>query len=178
MRKKNSHIWIINIFFISFFLAIIMSIIAELSIKNLNLFWSLLVLLLIIISGIVFDIIGIAVAVSNPKPFNAMASKKIKGAKTAVKLVLMSDRVSNFCNDVVGDIAGIISGAAIASIAFEMYKYDISILNISLISISLSGIVASLTVGGKACGKKIAIKHWKRIVFFVAYAIHGLVEKE
>lgn len=177
MRKKSNHIWIINIFFISFFLAVIMSIIAEISIKNLNLFWSLIVLLLIIILGIVFDIIGIAVAVSNVKPFNAMASQKMKGAKTAVKLVLMADRVSNFCNDVVGDIAGIISGAAIASIAFEMYKYDVSILNISLIAITLSGIVASLTVGGKAFGKKIAIKHWKKIVFFVAYAIHSFIEK-
>jgi CBS domain containing-hemolysin-like protein len=106
-----------------------------------------------------------------------MASRKIHGAKRAVKLVKKADRVSNFCNDVIGDIAGILSGAAIAGIAIKMARYDYSILNISLIAVVLSGLTASLTVGGKAFGKQIAIRKWEKIVFYVALTLYLIEEK-
>ena len=44
--------------------------------------------------------------------YHAMSSKKIKGAKKAVSFKKNADKVSSFCNDVIGDICGIISGSA------------------------------------------------------------------
>jgi Mg2+/Co2+ transporter CorB len=40
---------------------------------------------LIIFLGVIFDIIGTAVMAANETPFHAMAAKKIKEAKIAVK---------------------------------------------------------------------------------------------
>ncbi|MEA3423108.1 MAG: hypothetical protein U9Q80_04900 [Bacillota bacterium] len=177
MKIKNENKWIMHVFFMTFFLAISISVLSEISIKNLNLVYSIIILMIIVFTGIIFDIIGIAVTAANPKPFNAMASRKIHGAKKAVKLVKKADRVSNFCNDVVGDIAGILSGAAIAGISFKMSQYDYSIFNISLIAVILSGLTASFTVGGKAFGKQIAIRKWEKIVFYAALVLYLIEDR-
>jgi len=170
-NKKVRKKWVLRISMISFFLAIGVGIVSEISIKNLNIFGAFVVLLFIVFLGVVFDGIGIAVAASNPRPFNAMAAKKVKGAKKAVELSLNADRVSNFCNDVIGDIAGIISGAAIAAIAIKMVLWDYSLYNMPLVAVLLSGLTAALTIGGKALGKKIALTHWKTIVYYFALVL-------
>lgn len=175
-RKSKSH-WIIKISILTFILAIGISVVAEVTIKNFNIWGSLLILLTIIALGVIFDVIGIAVTAADVKPFNAMAAKKVNGARKAVDLVSQADRVSNFCNDVIGDIAGIISGAAIAAIAIKMAFLDFNILNISMVAVMLSGIAAALTVGGKAYGKRIAIRNWKEIVFYSAYVLYIIENK-
>ena len=58
------------------------------------------------------DMAGIAIATADEKTLNAMAARKIRGAKEAVRLIRSADRVGSFCNDVIGDIVGIISGSA------------------------------------------------------------------
>jgi len=170
-NKKAKKKWVLRITMISFFLAIGVGILSEISIKNLNIYGAFVVLLFIVFLGVFFDGIGIAVAASNPRPFNAMAAKKVKGARKAVELSLNADRVSNFCNDVIGDIAGIISGAAIAAIAIKMVLWDYSLYNMSLVAVLLSGLTAALTIGGKALGKKIALTHWKTIVYYFALVL-------
>ena len=56
-----------------------------------------------------------------------MASKKIKKAKSAIKLLRNADIVSNICGDVVGDMCGIVSGAAGAAVAVGVaMKGDVS----------------------------------------------------
>ena len=177
MSKKKESNWVIKIFFLTFFLAVIISVIAEITIKNFNILVSVIILFFIIALGVIFDIIGIAVTAANTKAFNSMASKKVKGANKAVALVLNADKVSNFCNDVIGDIAGIISGAAIASIAYKMIIFDFSLMNVSFIAVVLSGLTAALTVSGKAYGKKIALKKWKYIIFHTGYVIYILEKK-
>ena len=177
MKNKSEYNWVIRIFFLTFFLAILISIVAEITIKNFNVLGSILMLLFIITFGVIFDIIGIAVTAADIKPFNSMASKRVKGAKKAVKLVTRADRVSNFCNDVIGDIAGIISGAAIASIALKMAIFDFPVFNISSVAVLLSAMTAALTVGGKALGKKVAIKNWKKIIYYTAYVLYIIENK-
>ena len=48
---------------------------------------------------------------------NAMASRKVPEAMEALHLIRNANRVSSFCNDVIGDICGVISGSASAVIA-------------------------------------------------------------
>lgn len=70
-----------------------------------------ILLSVIILIGVLFDIIGVSSAAATESPFHAQAATRKFGAKQAVRIVRNADRVSSFCNDVVGDISGILSGA-------------------------------------------------------------------
>jgi Mg2+/Co2+ transporter CorB len=80
------------------------------------------VLAVFVFVGIVFDIIGVAVTSASPKPFHSMASHREAGAAEALTLLRNAEKVSSFCNDVVGDISGIISGTTAAIIAARLME--------------------------------------------------------
>ena len=167
--------WVIMITLWTFIMAMIFSIITEGLVYNLNILLAIIILIIIIIIGILFDIIGIAVTAAEEKPFHAMAANKVQEAKYAIKLVRKAGEVSNFCNDVIGDISGIISGAVGTTIIYKLIKiYDIK--NGSILSIIVTSLIASLTVGGKAFGKSIAILYSEKIIFQIA-RIFNFLEK-
>ena len=80
----------------------------------------------------------------------------------AIALLKNADKVSNFCNDVIGDICGIVSGAAASAIILQIPT------NHFLWNLLLSGFTAALTVGGKALGKSVALSRSENIVLQVA----------
>lgn len=171
IMKEYNIKWVLNITIITFILAVFISFASEAILRNTKVYIAFTILIVIVFLGIISDLIGIAVATADEKPFHSMASKKIDGAKFAIKLIKNAGPVSNFCNDVIGDIAGIISGAAGAIILVEVSKiYDI--VNTAVYSIVLSGVVAAITVGGKALGKEIALRKSKEIVFSVAKILY------
>ena len=124
----------------------------------------ILITILVIAIGIIFDMIGTASLTSNEATFHAKSSKKIKGAKESLKIIKNSVKVASICNDVIGDICGIISGGMGAMVALSLSNV---IGNKVLASILVSSIISSLTVGGKAICKTIAIKKCDDIVFIV-----------
>ena len=78
-------------------------------------------------------------------------------------LLRNAERVSSICNDVVGDICGVISGsasAAIAALIIQDYSGSVQ----QIIMLAMSALVAGLTVGGKAIGKTYAIRSCTSIV--------------
>ncbi|MCT4632725.1 MAG: hypothetical protein N4A76_08295 [Firmicutes bacterium] len=177
--KNNSnkkYRWIINVSISTFIIAILMSVISEFLMRNLKTFLTFFVLILIVLVGIIFDTIGIAVTSADIKHFNAMASRKIKGAKYGVKLVSNAGQVSNFCNDVIGDIAGIVSGSAIAVIVLRLSTGQTDKLTF-LLNIILSAVIAAITVGGKAIGKEIAISKSTDIVHKVGIILEKIENK-
>lgn len=123
-----------------------------------------IVVLVIIITGVVFDVIGIAVTAADETPFNSMASKKIRGARQSLKLLRNAPRVSSFCNDVVGDICGVVSGVAGTSIVYRVFA---SSGNLSVIETVMGALIAAFTVGGKAFAKNIGINNSNYIVYWV-----------
>jgi CBS domain containing-hemolysin-like protein len=131
------------------------------------------ILLAIIFLGILFDIIGMAVATADEKPFHSMAARKVPGAHEAIRLLRNAERVSSICNDVVGDICGVVSGSASATIAaqvlanFEFGWPDV-------VSLVMSSLVAALTVGGKAIGKGFAVNSSTSIVYLTGQIIHAV----
>lgn len=171
-RRKMQYQWAIRISFVTLILAIFMSIISEALLNSFSLIPAFLTLVLIVLIGVTSDTIGIAVAAAIEKPFHSMAAQQIPHARHAVFLVRNAGPVSNFCNDVIGDIAGIISGAAIPVIVLQVIALDIPVLDKAIVSVTLSGFVAALTVGGKAVGKEIALTYWKEIVTFVARVLY------
>lgn len=150
----------------TFFLSFIFSLISEVSFRVVPLIISSLLVLMVIFIGIIFDIIGMATVTADLKILHAKASQKVPGAKVAVELVRNSARVSSICNDVVGDICGTLSGALGAAIVIEMLIQNPN-LNGLILGVSVTSIVASLTVGGKAYGKGLAIEKGTTIIFFI-----------
>ena len=164
-KKENSELkWFVTVFVTTFILSIVFSYISTNAISSLELFPATLILILTIFIGILFDIIGVAVTVAKEEELHAKASKKIQGAKTSIKLIRNSSKVSNICADVIGDICGVLSGSISALITIKMTErfglnFDLQFI--------ISAIVASLTVGGKAIGKGIAKRNSTKIVHIV-----------
>lgn len=131
---------------------------------SLDLWISGLVLLVILVTGIFFDIVGTAATSASEVPFHAMGADKIKGSKQAIYLIRHADKVANFCNDVVGDISGTISGAIIASMSFAFVKKHL-FLPEKLIGAAAIALIAALTVGGKAIAKSYAITNAHHVIF-------------
>ena len=163
--------WFVKIFFITLLLAAGISVVAEVFISNLSLTAAVFILAALIIIGIIFDIIGVAVATCDETPLIAMSSRKIKQASYALPLLKNRDVVANFCNDVVGDIAGIVSGSAGAAIAIKIAIMANS-LSGTFIAVALSSVICAVTVLGKAWGKRTALQNNKRIVIFLGSVIH------
>ncbi|WP_089611062.1 hypothetical protein [Dehalobacterium formicoaceticum] len=123
-------------------------------------------LLAIILVGIIFDIVGTAATAATEAPFHARASRKLPGAKNSIWLVRNADKVANFCNDVVGDICGTVSGSVGAIIAVSLAPTFRSVED-WIVGTAMIGIVSSLTVGGKALGKNMAIRGADKIILIV-----------
>ena len=169
-------VWTISITVCAFCLSVFMNLFADMLMRNSNILIAFIVLIAIILIGIVFDIIGVSVTVADPAPFNSMASSKLKGAKSALKLIKNAPKVSSVCNDVVGDTCGIISGTSAAYIVTQLS--NAGIMDYAVLSLLLSGIVASLTIGGKAMGKEFAISRSKNIVTMIGRIIAIFTERK
>ena len=173
-RERNKMIkWVITIFFVTIFISGIITLVSDEVMANSSLAVAFVILLAIIFLGIMFDIIGMAVATADEKPFHSMAARKVPGAQEAIRLLRNAERVSSICNDVVGDICGVVSGSASATIA------ALILMNVDVdwprgISLVMSALVAGLTVGGKAVGKNIAVKSCTAIVHMVGRMVHGV----
>ncbi len=179
-KKKNNNtlkIWAIKIFFISLILAAAFSVVAEYFTQGLSLFAAFCVLILIVAMGVFSDLVGVAFATCDQKPFISMSAKKVKNAKVCLSLLKKADIVSNFCNDVIGDICGIVSGAAGAAIAIKVYMAGVPFSEY-VVSIILSSFIAGATVAGKALGKGYAMKKNKEIVSFIGMIIVFFVKEE
>jgi len=155
--------WIIGVTAASFVLSGGLLYASSTALDGASIFAAIAIVLVIVIVGIVFDTVGISVAAAKISVFHSMAAKKIYGAKQAIWLVNNADKVSSICNDVVGDICGVISGSASTLIIFSIVGNMQKNPN-SWPSLIVSGAVAALTVGGKAIGKVIALRHGNIIV--------------
>lgn len=167
IKKKEQRRWVLLVTIGSFLSTILISYISDLLLSNASLIISLIVLLLIILVGIFTDIIGIAVASADPNHFNAMAAQKVKGAKTCVNLVKNAPKVSNLCNDVIGDICGIVSGATSVVIVAQIAAFW-ELQDTVQAGLLVSGAVAALTIGGKACGKSLGMNNSTQIIHGIA----------
>ena len=168
-KKKTEYKWMFKIVLIAFALSFGLSYVSQVTIPNLSLFFGILITLLFIGIGILFDIIGVSVTSSDETVFHSMNSRKVPGADIAVKFKKNASKVSNFCCDVVGDVCGIISGTAATAIATILAnQFNWSLLFTGLF---VAAIVAALTIGGKALGKGFAINKSDIILYQFAKTV-------
>ena len=169
-ERRRTRNWVITIFFATIGISASISLVSDLVMGKSSMIVAFLILLMIVFIGIIFDIVGMAVATAEEKPFHAMAARKVRGAKECITLLRNAERVSSICNDVVGDICGVVSGSASATIAAQILSnFELSFA--SIVPLVLSSLVAALTVGGKAIGKSFAVNSSTKIVHFAGRVI-------
>ena len=173
-RERQKAIrWVVTIFLVTIVVSGVISFLSDAVMSASSMVVAFFILLLIIFVGIVFDIIGMAVATADEKPFHSMASRKVPGAHEAIALLRNAERVSSICNDVVGDICGVVSGAASATIAAQILSdFDFSAPRV--VTLAMSALAAGLTVGGKAVGKGFAVSSCVTIVHTVGRMVYTL----
>ena len=168
-RQKTIR-WVVTIFLVTIVVSSVISLASDVLMANSSMGIAFLILLVIIFIGIIFDIIGMAVATADEKPFHSMAARKVPGAQESIKLLRNAERVSSICNDVVGDICGVVSGSASATIAAQILS-NFEFTWPQIVSLAMSALAAGLTVGGKAIGKTFAVNSCTQIVHMVGKVI-------
>lgn len=162
MKKNN---WVYKVFLWTFILSTIFSFSTNYLSNHASIVVMILIILLVIAIGIIFDMIGASALTSKEATFHSMSAKKIKGAKETIKLIKNSVKISSICNDIVGDICGIISGGLGAVLAISIA--NLTKFNATIISVITAALISSLTIGGKAIFKNVAIKNSDKIIFNV-----------
>lgn len=132
--------------------------------------------------GVMFDMVGTAVAAAEEPPLHARAAKKRLGARHALWLVRNAAAVANFSSDIVSDTVGTVSGAAAATVALQVARWlggggagpvtwqDVA----ATVAV---GLVASLTIGGKALGKEIALRRANDVVWVTGLILAWLEQR-
>ncbi|MCL2425459.1 MAG: hypothetical protein FWD05_03885 [Oscillospiraceae bacterium] len=165
MNKKTDIKWLIKIIVISLVASVVFTLASTEILGNAGYIMSFAVLAVFIIVGIVFDVVGIAVTAADEAPFNSMATRRQKGAAEALRLVKNANRVTCYCNDVIGDVTGIISGTTAALIAARLMEgFNTESIMFPVI---ISAVVTGVTVGGKAVGKTLAFNKSTAIILGV-----------
>ena len=165
--------WVIIIFLVTIFISAVISFASTELMSDSSMTVAFIILLFIILLGILFDVIGVAVTSADERPFHSMAARKVPGALEAIRLLRNAERVSSICNDVFGDICGVVSGSASATIAAQVLQ-NFTFSAPEFVSLFMSALVAGLTVGGKAIGKFLAINSCTSIVHAVGKFIYTL----
>ena len=171
-KERNKTIrWVVTIFFVTIFVSGLISFASDAIMAGSSMLVAFIILLIIILIGILFDIVGVAVTSADEKPFHSMAARKVPGAQAAIRLLRNAERVSSICNDVVGDICGVVSGSASATIAAQLLR-NTDFSWPQLVGLLMSALCAGLTVGGKAIGKTFAVNSATSIVHGVGKIIY------
>ena len=173
-KERNKTIrWVVTIFLVTIVISGAITLISDEVMSRSGIVSAFIILLTIILIGIIFDVIGMAVATADEKPFHSMAARKVIGAQQAIRLLRNAERVSSICNDVVGDICGVVSGTASATIAAQILR-NTDFGWPQMVGLLMSAFCAGLTVGGKAIGKTFAVNSATAIVHGVGKFIYWL----
>ena len=169
-EESSQYRWAVTVFLLAVALSAALSLASESMLSGAGMAVALLILGLFIALGIVFDILGVAVTAADPRPFHSMASHKEPGAKEALNLLRNASHVSSVCNDVVGDICGIVSGTTGAIIVVRLQE-ALSLHSV-LVSVVITALISGLTIGGKALGKTFAMKQSTKVVYWAGRFLH------
>ena len=169
--ESSRYRWALSAFLMAVGMSALLSFASEAILSQAGLLLALLILTFFIVLGIVFDIIGVAVTAADPRPFHSMAAHKEPGAKEALVLLRNAGRVSSVCNDVVGDICGIVSGTTTAVIVVRL-QTAFALPESVLLSVAVTALVSGLTIGGKALGKTVALNKSTSVVYWVGRFLH------
>ncbi len=168
VRKQSvNSFWPLKVFVMAVALSLCFSIVSEFILGSAGIIVAVVIIVVFVAIAIITDMIGVAITACNKEPFVAMASKKVRGAKESLALIRNADKVASLCADVIGDVCGILSGAAGASIVAKiLLNSDNASLSILIASL-ITALIAGITIFGKALGKRCAINNCNGIILRV-----------
>lgn len=169
--NKSEWKWFLFIGILAILICGSFELLSDILLRNVGLIVAVVILILIIAIGVIFDIIGIAATAANETPFHAKASKKVPEAKIALKLIKNAHRVATVCNDVVGDVSGIVSGSVGAMIVIKILFINKNI-NETLIAVAIGTFIGTVTILGKSYGKGYAMRNSEKIIYKVAKILY------
>ncbi|WP_339146735.1 MULTISPECIES: hypothetical protein [unclassified Sutcliffiella] len=179
-KWKDAINWSLAIAVITLVLAAIFSIVSTYLLSGVTWAIGMVIVFIIVFIGIFFDMLGIAATAADETPFHAMAAERVNGSKQSILIVRSADRFASFCNDVIGDISGIISGTASAivviSFTISIGQREDSLFHY-IVAVVFTSVVAAVTVGGKAFGKSMAIRYSTPILFQVGKLFYILEDR-
>ena len=167
-KKKKRNLWPLKALAITLVISAAVNAASTLVLEDSTWWLAMILTVVILLLGVIFDLIGTASTACDIQPFLAMASRKVKGAKLAVKLSQKSDVVSSVCCDIVGDVCGIVSGISAATLVFFATDPVADVKISFLISVLVYAVISTLTITLKAVGKGLAVKQANKIIFGVA----------
>lgn len=176
-KKKKGLVnwrWTITVFFMSLLISMVLAVLSS-TLETMNVFIGFIILLLVIFMGVIFDFIGLAVASTDAAAFNSMAAHGSPYGSKGVWLVKNAEKVSSFCNDVIGDISGILSGAIGATLSITLFAADTPWGFWG--DLVLSGAISAITVGGKAAFKGLALANSQKVVEVLSRVMYFFSKK-
>jgi len=165
-KSEKAFVWPVKATLISLVLGFVVAFGAEVALTDASIAVAVVLIVVLVLVGVLFDMMGLAVASCDPVPLRSMASRKVRGARHALWLCNNAHKVSSIFNDIVGDSIGVITGVCGAALAYELAAGLTGLARI-LVSVAVSALIAALTIGGKASMKGVAIRHSKRIVLSI-----------
>ena len=162
--RRRAVSWVIFVFLLSFVLSLLMSWSSSTALSTVGITLATLTVLILVTIGILFDILGVAVTSADKPPLVAMTTRRVPGARQALWMVQNADRMASICNDVtmrIGEKMGLSSTF--------------------VVGILVAAFIAAFTVGGKAIGKRLAIKRSKDILMLTGRAaafLSGLFKRK
>lgn len=173
-KKSIDYSWIVKIIILSFVISVLFSFVSETAIPSVNIYVGIIITLIFILIGVLFDMVGVAVTAADEAIFHSMAAKKVRGAKLAVRFKKNADKLSSFCQDVIGDICGIVSGSTGAVISIKIMEYFN--INNFVITLIIMGVISALTIGGKAMEKGLALNKSNEILYRFSYIMSYIIK--
>lgn len=162
--EVKRYTWAFKMFIISLCLSSLFSLFSQTVLSQLGAVIACFTIALFIFISVVFDMIGIAVTSADEDFFKTQLAQNVPGSEVALRLKKNSEKVCSFCADVVGDICGILSGAAGACIILSLARNISHPSIVVLISTLVSSLIAGLTILFKALMKGHAIKNANKII--------------
>ncbi len=156
--------WPLIVLALSFCLSLAFGVVSQVALTGAGIAISVVVILIFIGIAIFSDMVGVAITAANFEPFRAMAARKVRGAKESIKLIQNKEKVASVSADVIGDICGILSGAAGTSITVVLIVNYAGTFWEVLIASLVSAVIAALTIFGKAYCKKYSMLHCEKII--------------
>ena len=163
-RFKKYFRWPLLVLVISFTMSMTFGVLSEIALSGAGIAVSIIVILVFAVVAIITDMIGVAVTACEEKPFRAMASKKVRGAKEAIMLHKNADRVASIIADIVGDVCSILSGAAGATVTAALINDSMSEFLTIIIASLVSAVIAALIIFGKSLMKRYSLDHCSQII--------------
>src|SRR5690606_4653849 len=102
----------------AFFLSLVLSSVSDEVLQRVDLTLAVVLLLVVIALGVLFDMLGVAASASREAPLHAIPAERVPGAAEAISLVRYAAEGSSFSQCVVGDVAVALSGASATTIAY------------------------------------------------------------